>query len=140
MKRLTLDSSVFVAAFRESEEKHRVCKKLLDRIISGDFEVMEPYSVLVEVAAAVKRRTKSSAFAREVKNLILGIETVVFCELVRSRVEDAIELAVKNSLAGMDALVVQVAKENSAILVSLDAEMVKSAQGEVSIKIPEELV
>jgi hypothetical protein len=33
VRSLTLDSSVIVAALREQEEKHELCKKLLERVM-----------------------------------------------------------------------------------------------------------
>ena len=37
VRSLTLDSSVIVAALREQEEKHELCKKLLERVKEGEF-------------------------------------------------------------------------------------------------------
>lgn len=140
MKRLTVDSSVFVAALREPEEKHKICKKLLEQIINGDFEAVEPFSVLVEVAAAIKRRTGSEKLAHEVKNKLLLIETITFEELVKSRAEEAADLAISTGIRGMDALVVQTAKENDAFLVSLDSNMLELIKGKVAVRSLEEIV
>lgn len=123
MQRLTIDSSVIVAALRKSEEKHKECKAVLTKIINGEYEAIEPYSVLVEVVAAIKRRTGSSALAQKVKNELLLIDTITFEELVRFRAELAAEIALKNGLRGMDAIVLQTAKENNSVLVTLDGEM-----------------
>lgn len=134
MERLTLDSSVFVAALREPEEKHNDCKKLLEDIIKGKFEAIEPYSVLVEIAAAVKRRTGSEALAQKVAGDLLSVETIVFEELMRTQAEKSTDLAIKTGLRGMDAIVAQTAKTNNCWLVSLDVEMLNLAQKFVKIK------
>src|SRR3989339_301329 len=96
---LTLDSSVFVAAFRETEEKHVICKKILEGVFSGNFE-----------------------------------------ELISFRSEEAADLAISTGIRGMDALIIQTAKENGSLLVSLDQEMLRLVKGKVSIKNPEDLV
>ncbi|MFC1495935.1 type II toxin-antitoxin system VapC family toxin [Candidatus Margulisiibacteriota bacterium] len=140
MERLTLDSSVIVAALRRPEEKHHECIKLLEGIINGDFEAVEPYSVLVEVVAAVKRRTGSEQFARRIRDNLLSIDTISFEELVRFRAEKAAEMALLSGLRGMDALVVQIAKENNCVLVTLDSEMIKLGQRFVKTKTVEELL
>jgi len=64
---LTLDSSVIVAAFRENEKKHKKCLKLLEKVKNGQHTAVEPYTVLVEITAAIKRRTGSEELAETVK-------------------------------------------------------------------------
>ncbi|OGC05726.1 hypothetical protein A2526_05570 [candidate division WOR-1 bacterium RIFOXYD2_FULL_36_8] len=137
---LTLDSSVFVAAFRETEEKHVICKKILEGVFSGKFEAIEPYSVLVEVVAAIKRRTHSMELAQKIKSILLSIDTINFEELISFRSEEAADLAISTGIRGMDALIIQTAKENGSLLVSLDQEMLRLVKGKVSIKNPEDLV
>ncbi|MBI5400183.1 type II toxin-antitoxin system VapC family toxin [Candidatus Saganbacteria bacterium] len=139
MMRLTLDSSVFVAALREREEKHEICKKILEGVFNGTFEVFEPFSVLVEVVAAIKRRTKSTELAKKIKTALLSVETIVFEELVAFRAQEASDLAISTGIRGMDVLVVQTAKENKSVLVSLDNEMLHLIKGIVSVKLPDNL-
>ncbi|OGC08689.1 hypothetical protein A2526_01625 [candidate division WOR-1 bacterium RIFOXYD2_FULL_36_8] len=50
------------------------------------------------------------------------------------------ELAILTGVRGMDALIVQTAKENGSLLVSLDNERLKLVKGKVSIKNPENLI
>lgn len=71
MMLLTLDSSIFVAALRGSEERHKECKALLNMIVEREYVAVEPYSVLVEVVSAAKRRTGSEEFAKEVQRSLL---------------------------------------------------------------------
>ena len=63
---LTLDSSVIVAALRENEEKHAVCKKLLEDVKNGKYIGIEPFSVLIEVVAAIRRRTGNKVLAEQI--------------------------------------------------------------------------
>ncbi len=60
VERITIDSSVIIAALREQEPKHKECKSLLQKVKNGDYIAIEPYIVLIEVTAAIKRRTGSN--------------------------------------------------------------------------------
>lgn len=133
VKYITLDSSVIVAALREQEEKYEACKKLLERVKNGEFAALEPYTVLVEVVAAIKRRTKSKSLAERVKNDLENIDTIKFLDLISSRANSAAEIAKETGVRGMDAIVIQIAKEFNASLVSLDEEMSKRAELVVKI-------
>jgi len=133
VKYITLDSSVIVAALREQEEKYEACKKLLERVKNGEFAALEPYTVLVEVVAAIKRRTKSESLAERVKNDLENIDTIKFLDLISSRANSAAEIAKETGVRGMDAIVIQISKEFNAPLVSLDEEMSKRAELVVKI-------
>ena len=65
---LTLDSSVIVAALRRQEERHSECRSLPEKVKDGEFVAMEPYSVLIEVVAAIRRRTGARDLANRVKD------------------------------------------------------------------------
>lgn len=137
---LTLDSSVLVAALREAEEKHQICQVLFQRIVEGEYLAIEPYSVLVEVVAAVKRRTGDLSFAQKVRKDLLQIETITFEELLKFRAEKACKIAEKTGVRGMDALVVQIAKENNCPLITLDRELMEWVKSEVKVKQAEDLI
>ena len=127
MKGLTIDSSVIISSLLEKESRHQEALEIWERVISGkDFAVM-PYSVLVEVVAAVRRRTGSEELALEVKRAILDIDSVSFIVIDEKAALDAADLAAKSSLRGMDALVIQVAREYDTELISFDQEMMAKA-------------
>ena len=90
---LTLDSSVIVAALREHEEKHEVCKRLLERVKNGEFIALESYTVLVEVVAAIKRRTGSEHLAERVKSGLENIDNINFLDLISIRADDAADIS-----------------------------------------------
>lgn len=106
---------------------------MIESIANGDYKVVVPYIVLVEVVAAVRRRTGSKEFARVVAEQMLNIPTITFFDLIKSRVKDARKIAVKLKLRGMDAIIVQLAKEMDAILITLDDEMIKRVNGFVKV-------
>ena len=131
---LVLDSSVIVAALVESEEKHLKCKKLLERIKDGDFVMLEPYTVLIEVVAAIRRRTGSEKLAESVEKDLQNMDNIYFLELLALRAEKASGIAKSTSLRGMDSIVVQIAQEFGAFMVTLDEDILKKASKVVKIK------
>ncbi len=134
VERITIDSSVIVAALREKEAKHRECKRILEKVKSGEYLAIEPYIVLVEVVAAIKRRTGSSSLAERVKEDICAINTIVFLEVVSYRAYEAADIAKEIGVRGMDAIVIQIAKEFDVPLVSLDDEMLERAVSMIKAK------
>ena len=130
---LTLDSSVIVAALREQEEKHEICKRLLERVKNGEFVALEPCTVLVEVVAAIKRRTGSEYLAERVKSGLENIDSINFLDLISIRADDAANIAKETGVRGMDAIVIQIAKEFGSPLVSLDMEMAERSRFIVDI-------
>ena len=131
---LTLDSSVIVAALRENEEKHAVCKKLLEDVKNGKYIGIEPFSVLIEVVAAIRRRTGNKVLAEQIAIDLQNIDTIHFMELIKSRALAAMEIAGEIGVRGMDAIVIQIAKEYDATLVTLDKEMANKAKRTVVVK------
>jgi len=136
---LTLDSSVIVAALKEQEERHGECKNLLEKVKDGKFIALEPYSVLVEIVAAIKRRTGIKDLARRVRRNLVDIDTIKFLELTFVRAEQAAEIAEEVGVRGMDAIVIQVAKEFGVPLLSLDLEIMSKAKSVVKIELVENL-
>ncbi|MBI5182259.1 MAG: type II toxin-antitoxin system VapC family toxin [Nitrospirae bacterium] len=127
MKRLTLDSSVIISSLLENESRHKEALKIWEGVLSGKNFAIMPYSVFVEVVAAIRRRTGSVELAIEVKNQLLNIESISFMMLDDKAAEDAAQIAAKTGVRGMDALVIQVAKEFGAELISFDEEMIAKA-------------
>jgi predicted nucleic acid-binding protein len=123
VKRITLDSSVIVSSLLENEPRHREALEIWTAILSGNCLAIMPYSVFVEVVAAIRRRTGSEKLAREVKLKLLNIETISFLVLDDHSAKEAAEIAIRLGVRGMDALVIQVAKEFNTDLVSFDEEM-----------------
>jgi len=131
---VTLDSSIIVAALRKQEARHKQCRSLLEKVGDAQHTAIQPYTVLVEVIAAIKRRTDSQHLASRVKELLQNMDTMNFVELEAARADSAANLASKTGLRGMDAIVVQVAEEFHATLVTLDEEIMERAKCIVNIK------
>lgn len=134
MLMLTLDSSVIVAALREQEDMHKESLRLLEKVKNDEYSAVEPYSVLVEVVAAIRRRTGSEELAERVKEDLQNIDSIYFFELESDRAKEAADIAKKSGMRGMDAIVVQLAKEFNTTLVSLDSDVVSKAKYIVKVK------
>jgi len=96
--------------------------------VKGNLYAIMPFTVLVEVVAAVRRRTGSSRLAREVKEAILKTENVFFVITDDDAAVHAAHKDAKTGLRRMDAVVVQVAKEYDAELVIFDEEMMRKSK------------
>lgn len=132
--RITIDSSVIVAALHEKEVKHKECKSLFEKVKNGEYLAIEPFIVLVEVVAAIKRRTGSSRLAERVKTDLCNIDSIVFMEVVSYRAHEAADIAKEIGVRGMDAIVIQIAREFNVPLVSLDSEMLERSKSIIRIK------
>ena len=130
---ICLDSSVIVTALRKQEKNHLPAKFILSKIKDGDHVAIEPYTVLIEVTAAIKRRTGSKELALRVRDDLLAISTINFMGLDAVSAVDATEIAAKIGVRGMDAVVIQVAKEFGIPLVTLDQEMLEKARMVVEV-------
>ena len=125
MKGLTVDSSVIVSTLLTDEVRHQEAMEIWEEVLSGEYYAVMPYSVLVEVVAAVRRRTGSESLALEVKKELCSLDSVAFVNLDEDAAKKACVLASRTGFKGMDAIVVQVSLEYNTRLVSFDKEMVR---------------
>lgn len=71
----------------------------------AEYFAVEPYTVLVEVVAAIKRRTASELLAEKIRNNLQGIDSICFLDLESNRANEASNLAKRYGMRGMDAIV-----------------------------------
>ncbi|MBU2617759.1 MAG: PIN domain-containing protein [Euryarchaeota archaeon] len=83
---------------------------------------------IVEVAAAIRRRTGSKKLAIRVKEDLLNIDTIHFVDLLYPEANEAANIASEIGVRGMDAIVIQTAKSYGSTLVTLDEEMADKAK------------
>lgn len=127
MRKLTIDSSVIIASLLEKEPRHQEALKIWESVLSGENIAIMPYSILVEVVAAIRRRTGSEDLAGEVRKEILEIDNLSFVVLDQKAATEASDLAIQTGVRGMDAIVVQVAREFETELITFDEEMIQKA-------------
>jgi predicted nucleic acid-binding protein len=137
---VTIDSSVIVASLKKDEERHKICRRIMEKVKNGDFIAIESYIVLVEVVAAIKRRTGSAELAEKIRGALEAMDTIYFLELTKSRATEAAEIAEQTGVRGMDAIIVQAARENGTALITLDREMAERVKDVVKVAEPETLL
>lgn len=131
--KIVIDSSVFVAAFREDEPHSREAFRILEKLEAGAINAFVPVSVILEVVAAIRRRTSSQELAQQVGEKILAYANLSIIDLDTFRMAKFFELASESGLKGMDVLVVGVAREFDIPLLTLDKEMADIARRYVEI-------
>jgi predicted nucleic acid-binding protein len=131
---LTIDSSIIVASLLDHEKDHIKSQRLWNEVISGKLAAIMPYTVLIEVVAAVRRRTGNKDLAQQVKEELLSMDSLHFVIVDPESASDAADIAIQSGMRGMDAIVVQTAKEYNTKLVSLDKEMIEKAAAFVKIR------
>jgi predicted nucleic acid-binding protein len=128
MKKLTIDSSVIISPLLNKESRHKEALKIWESVLSGKNLAILPYSVLVEVTAAIRRRTGSEKLALQIKDEPLTIEALSFVVLDDRSADEAASIAAKTGVRGMDALVIQVSREFGTELITFDDEIVKKSK------------
>ena len=131
---VTIDSSVIVASLREQEPAHGKSRAFLRQVIEGKHTAHESAIVVVEVTAAIRRRTGSSELARKVRQNLLKLPSFIFHELTESRMNSAARIGEQVSLRGMDSIIAQISQEKESPLVTLDKEFAKKAKQIVTVK------
>ncbi|PIX32044.1 hypothetical protein COZ60_01225 [Candidatus Bathyarchaeota archaeon CG_4_8_14_3_um_filter_42_8] len=132
---VTLDSSVLVSAFVKGDVFRPAARLVMGKIFQGQYQATISTIVPVEVCGAVSKRIDENK-AGSAKKLLMKWEDIglIACsELTRKRMEEATELAIKLRMSGMDAIVVQTAKEKKRALITFDEEMAEKARGAVKV-------
>src|SRR3989338_6052494 len=132
--KIVIDSSVFVAAFREDEPHSREAFAIIEKLEVGTVDAIIPVSIILEVVAAIRRRTNNKELAQQVGEKILSYSTLSLIDIDTFRMAKFLELASESGLRGMDTIVVGVAREFGAALLTLDVEMAEIARQYVKVQ------
>lgn len=126
-----IDSSVFVAALRGGEPNSDAGLQFLRLLENGQITALIPETVLIEVVAAIWRRTSDSDLVATVTETLLALPGLQIVGLPNRR--RVLTIAATSGLRGMDCVVVATCAEQSARLLTFDSEMKRRAQPFVSI-------
>lgn len=135
VKEVTLDSSVLVSAFVKEDKFRSKARRIMEKMFSGQYRVVTSAIVFVEVCGSISRRVGVDK-ALLVKDQLVkwgSMNFVAWSELTGKRMGEAAELAVKLKLRGVDAIVVQVAKEKKRALITFDEELAEKAKVAVEV-------
>jgi len=118
---LTLDANVFVAGFRYGEPAKDKCRRILAEV-SEKFVLAEPSILYQEVCGTLARKLDLRAAHEARSQLDLMINERLLTDCNRKTCILAYTLCYEYNIYSIDALYLQVALANNAILVSLDRE------------------
>lgn len=121
---LTLDASVWVAAFDPRDRFHVPSAEFLRVAARRRTRLHGPAIVLLETACALARRARSAATGRAALDRLRLHPTLVLHPVNPRLLASAQELGIRQLLRGADALYAATATELSAPLVSWDEEHV----------------
>jgi len=135
VEEVILDSSVLVSALVKGDEFRPIALRIMQKIFSGQYRVVTSAIVFVEVCGSISRRVGVNK-AISVENQLIKWEDmnfVAYTNLTEKRRREAAELAIRLKLKGMDAIVVQVAKEKKEALITFDEKIAEKAKTEVKV-------
>ncbi len=135
---VTIDASVFVAADADDEAGHPVARALLERVVASGEAVHQPTLSVVEVTAAVARRTGDAAHARAVGGAMFAFPGAVFHDLDERAAAVASALASDLSLRGADAVYAATALLANTALVTFDTELATRSSAVILASTPQE--
>jgi len=133
---VTIDASVLVAAAAPDDPARAESMAFLAAVLGGGHPIHQPTLTLVEVAAAVGRRTQDVDLAREAGLRLLEMPGLVLDALDLDAAADAALLASAARLRGADAIYAATARRQGSTLVTLDAELLDRTQEFVSTMTP----
>jgi predicted nucleic acid-binding protein len=122
-KKVTLDSSVIVAYLLKGDKNNAEASLIWEQIAKNYIEVIIPVTVLIEISAAIRRRTELKELSKDIYSSLLKIPSINFIDLDIFRSRKTVDIAAEFGLRGMDAIVVQVSKEFGTELITFDKEM-----------------
>lgn len=134
--RVTLDASVWLSAISPAESAHDACSTLIAALVNQRVELHQPGLFIVEVAAAIARRTRSKALAMDASRAALAAPLLALYELDHQRAATAANIAAVCTLRGADAVYVATARDAGAILITLDRELLERGASVVSVQAP----
>lgn len=129
MKRYTIDTSVFVSALLKKEENHIKAVEILSNISVEESLIVLPYTVLIEIASAIIRRTKSEELTLSAIRTLTQNEKITFVKLDKDFSLKTINTILKYNLRGMDSILVQVSRRYKTELISFDEEINQKLKG-----------
>jgi predicted nucleic acid-binding protein len=120
-RRLTLDANVLIAALKADEPHNKKCCEILYNV-PNHFQLSEPSIIYQEVCGTLARKTSLEIANEAKKQMDLMINPKLLTSCDKNLCASAFCLCLEYNIYSIDALYLQVALKNRAILVSLDKE------------------
>lgn len=135
---LSLDASVWLASLSPSEPDHDASRAIIMRALAREIPTHQPVLFIVEICAAIARRTRNPDLAMQAGRAALQWPSLVLHELDHTLAADAASVAATCALRGADAVYVATARHAGSVLVTLDREMLERAAAVVEVATPRE--
>ena len=126
---VTIDASVLVAAGSPEDVANDESQRFLRAALGAGLVIHQPTLTLVEVAAAIARRTSDQALAREAGLRLLQMPRLVMHPLDLEAAAESAAIAGRATLRGADAIYAATALRNGTTLVTLDQELLIRTAG-----------
>ena len=118
---LTLDANVFIAALKADEPHSEKCAEILSKV-PNQFQLAEPSIIYQEVCGTLARKASLDIANEAKKQMDLMINPKLLTDCDKTLCTSAFCLCLEYNIYTIDALYLQVALKNKAIIVSLDKE------------------
>jgi predicted nucleic acid-binding protein len=118
---LTLDANVLIAALKADEPYSEKCAEILSKV-PNQFQLAEPSIIYQEVCGTLARKTSLDIANDAKKQMDIMINPKLLTNCDKNLCTSAFCLCLEYNIYTIDALYLQVALKNKAILVSLDKE------------------
>jgi predicted nucleic acid-binding protein len=133
---ITIDASVLVAAAFPDDPAGQDAAACIEAALTEGLVVHQPTLTLVEVSAAVARRTGDERLAMEAGAALLSIPGLVLHPLDLEASADASAIAARLHLRAADAVYAATAARHATVLVTLDDELFARSGSVVDVVTP----
>ncbi len=121
------DASVWVSLFMTQDVNHTASRLWVETYNVRDGQLVAPTFLLVEVAAAIARRSQQSFPARQAVQQLTSFNLLRLVPVDTGLIDDAIDAAINFRLRGGDAMYVGLAQQLGIPLISWDNEQLRRA-------------
>jgi predicted nucleic acid-binding protein len=136
---LVVDGSVWVSRYLPAEETHDSSREWLERYFRAGGQLVEPMLLLVELAAAISRRTGAADIALETAQQLTRLRSIRFVAVDRRLGAMATQIAADRRLRGADAIYAAVASRLGIPLLTWDREQLERSGGFIRTATPDEI-
>jgi predicted nucleic acid-binding protein len=133
---VTIDASVWLAAISPTETAHAASLAVLRALARTGVTLHQPTLFVVEVCAAVARRTRDSRLALQAASVVRSEPRIVTHEIDDVISADATQIAAHCALRGADSIYVSTARVTGSTLITLDNELLDRAGHHVRVTDP----
>ncbi len=136
---MVVDGSVWVSRYLPAEETHHASREWLESCLRAGGQLVEPMLLLVELSAAISRRTGATDVAMETADRLTRLRSIRFVSVDRRLGVMATRMAADRRLRGADAVYAAVAHRLGIPLLTWDREQLERAGGFIRVGTPDEI-